>query len=420
MAHDQYSDKAAAAAMSATATVTRLVPRQPLFADTTQAGKPKATYPNARAALQDMGLRFSWDEFSGKQYLNDEPLTDRLIFRLRQDILERYGFDPNKEPLYDAALSLCDEGKYDPLIDYLDSLQWDKQPRLETMLHWYCGANDSALNSAIGTAFMVAAVRRARRPGTKCEFIPVLEGAQGSGKTTMLRVLAVRPEWYSDQELLHANAREQQEALAGKWIYELAELDGARLGDVGRLKTFASRDSDRARPAYGRMAVEQPRRCIFVGTTNESQYLRDTTGNRRFWPVKIGEVDLQLLVAERDQLWAEAVCLEAAGHVGNIPPELWGAAAEQQAARTVQDPWDDALMNLRGVTRDGYELLSHEACFDAIGVTRKDQTPGQLQRLHARVALYGWERYVDVSTGKTKVFNISGKAHRGYRRMASL
>jgi predicted P-loop ATPase len=137
--------------------------------------------------------------------------------------------------------------------------------------------------------------------------------------------------------------REQQEAIQGVWIYEVAELEGLGKSEVTKVKLFASKTYDSARPAYGRTRVDRPRRCIFVATTNENTYLRDTTGNRRFWPVSVGVIDLAAVKRDRDQLWAEAVAMEASGEPLVIPEQVWPDVAVQQEARMELDPWEDQL-----------------------------------------------------------------------------
>ena len=158
-----------------------------------------------------------------------------------------------------------------------------------------------------------------------------------------MRVLA-GDENYSDAEILGLDKREQQEAVQGVWIYELAEFEGLSRAEMSSIKVFASKQVDSARPAYGRSRVDRPRRCVFIATTNEDDYLRDKTGNRRFWPVKvIGECDIEALARDRDQLWAEASVIEARGEELVIPREMWGAAAAEQQKRLSPDAWEDVL-----------------------------------------------------------------------------
>src|SRR5262249_13549502 len=158
-------------------------------------------------------------------------------------------------------------------------------------------------------------------------------------KSSALRILAGE-ENFSDQPLLHLETRAQQEAIEGVWIYELSELAGLRRADIETIKGFLSKTADNARPAYGRFRNDQPRRCIFVGTTNDSEYLRDATGNRRFWPVRTGTIALEALRHDRDQLWAEAVAMEAKDETLVIEEQLYGAVAKQQEQRLLHDPWE--------------------------------------------------------------------------------
>jgi predicted P-loop ATPase len=132
------------------------------------------------------------------------------------------------------------------------------------------------------------------------------------------------------------------------WLYEIADLAGMKKSEVEKVKAFASRTHDRARAAYARTVDERPRRCIFIGTTNDETYLRSQTGNRRFWPVKTGRIDLNALQHDRDQLWAETAHFEKRGMSLVLPENLWQEAARQQESRREQDPWEDCLANVRG------------------------------------------------------------------------
>jgi predicted P-loop ATPase len=156
------------------------------------------------------------------------------------------------------------------------------------------------------------------------------------------------PEFFSDQSILDLNDRAQQEAVAGIWIYEIADLTGIARADTDKVKAFASRTTDRARPAYGHFREDRRRRCIFIASTNAETYLKSQTGNRRFWPVKTGKIDLVAVRTDRDQLWAEAAAVEASGYSLVLPEELWGAAAVQQEARLDHDPWMDELDKVQG------------------------------------------------------------------------
>ena len=320
-----------------------------VFSDVDKAGNPKATCANARTALQMLGVECSYDRFAeqpiieGRQiqeYTGD--LSDNVILALREIIHRFYRFDPGQVNMAHAAMQACLADQYDPVLDYLGTLKWDHVPRLSTWLHHYLGADRTALNANIGTLLMVAAVRRARAPGAKFDQIVVFEGREGTGKSQAVRILAGE-DHFSDQHLLAVTDREQQEAMRGVWLHEIPELAGMKRTDVERIKAFASRTEDRARPAFGHFRVDLKRRCIFIGTTNDDAYLKSYTGNRRFWPVLTRAIDLEGLSAARDQLWAEASEIERGGAGLVLDQRLWGQAAIEQEARMEGDAWLDII-----------------------------------------------------------------------------
>jgi hypothetical protein len=316
------------------------------FPDRTEEGKIKATMTNAKVAIGALGIDCRYDKFHNRllvagqlvsQFTTSE-LTDPVITMLRDHIRYRFQFDPGKQQVQDAAETLAYGRMFDPVLDYLDSLAWDGVPRLDGWLSRYMQAQDSEYVRAVSRLSLIAAVRRARRPGTKFDQIIVLEGAEGRGKSEALEILAGADN-FSDQSILGVDDRKQQELTEGVWIYEIGELTGMRRADVEHVKAFASRKADRARPAYGRYSVAQHRRTVFFASTNRTDYLQSDTGNRRFWPVATGRIDLESLARDRDQLWAEASMREAAGESHFLPEALWLAASEQQEARMQSDDW---------------------------------------------------------------------------------
>jgi predicted P-loop ATPase len=334
----------------------------PEWPDTDRKKLPTATCANARRAIQSLGIQCRYDVFHDRKLVGGYPIeqwagewSDAVCLMLRRFIRDEFGFDPGRDHANDAAVQLCLENQFDPVCDYLDGIEWDGIPRLETWLKEYLGARNTPFVRAVGRLMLIAAVRRARQPGCKFDEIPVFEGAEGTGKSTAISIMAGR-ENFSDQTILGLDDRQQQEAIRGAWLYEIADLAGMSKADVERTKAFASRSSDRARPAYGRHRVDQPRRGIFIGTTNDDTYLKSQTGNRRFWPVRTGLIDCEALRRDRDQLWAEAAYLEASGASLTLPKDLWKDAAAEQDKRRDHDPWDDLLRDARGTivtTKDG-------------------------------------------------------------------
>lgn len=384
--------------------------------DVTAKGKPRPTLRNAIVAFQRLGIQASYDMFRRRKMVQGHKLeafqgemTDDLSAMLRKAVLDEYGFDPGREYVRDALHMMALENSFHPIRDYLSGLEWDGKQRLDTFLIDYLGAEDTPLNRAIGRIVLIAAVRRVRQPGCKFDEILVLEGKQGTGKSTALAILA-GPENHSDQDILTLDAKGQMEALAGKWIYELGELEGIRKAESTKVKAFASRSSDRARMAYGYFAEERPRECIFVGTTNDDHYLSDPSGNRRFWPVRTGAIDLEALVRDRDQLWAEAASLEAAGEPIRLPRELWEAASVEQAERTAHDPWLDTLAGVRGEEGNGTtvkastkHLLTYILNLEVGRQRHPDAT-----RLGACMRALGWDG--------PKSMRVHGVNVRGYER----
>jgi hypothetical protein len=384
------------------------------WADQDKHGRPRSTFANTLIALNRLGLSFEFDEFGNRKRVSGYPvqnliseLSDDLCARLRSEILARFGFDPTKQHVQDATHTLCVENPVHPICQYLDGLSWDGVPRADTWLIRYLGAEDSPLNRAFARAVLVAAVHRVRKPGAKFDTILVLEGPQGSGKSQAVEVLA-GAQYHSDQEILAMDAKAQAEALEGIWIFEICELQGLGKADIDRVKAFASRRIDRVRPAYARFREDHPRQTVFVGTTNDEQYLRDPTGNRRFWPVKTGRIDLEALRADRDQLWAEATRLEAAGVSVVLPEELWTQAQAAQAARVEHDPWLERLASLHGTVEGGIERIGTGAVLLALELGIERQTPTTAKRLGPLMRSLGWDG--------PKPLRIRGVVVRGYER----
>ncbi|MBJ2153784.1 virulence-associated E family protein [Paracoccus sp. IB05] len=382
-------------------------------------GRPRASFRNAILCLLRLGVEILYDLFrlrisvSGvavQEFAGD--MNDDALAYLRKRATDAFGFDPGKVNIGDAAHTIALDNAYHPVQNYLGGLKWDGKPRLERLLTDYFGAEDTALNRAFAKAVFVAAVRRVRKPGTKFDTMLVLEGPQGSGKSSALRILA-GVENFSDQNIIGLDQKVQGELLMGVWLYEVAELSGLKHTDTNDLKSFLSRDTDRFRAAYARFTTSHPRQCVFIGTTNDDTYLKDVTGNRRFWPVLTGEIDLKALERDRDQIWAEASELEKSDYSLTLPETLWKDAAEAQAKRMPRDPWLDQLEVIQELSVvNGEARVSTSTLF---GPGNLNIAPGQRQDFHnkrlARVmGELGWSG--------PDTLRINGKAHRGYSRPA--
>lgn len=251
----------------------------------------------------------------------------------------------NRGSVADSVALIAREYTVHPVREYLDGLAWDTRPRLDGWLRDYlgCGGGPPAYLSAIGRRWLISAVARVMAPGCQADHTLVIEGPQGAGKSSAARVLAVRPDWYTDRlpELHTADAAIQ---LAGRWIIELSELASLRSSaSIESVKAYLTRTVDVCRPPYGRRAVSIPRQCVFLGSTNESAYLRDRTGNRRFWPVRCGQIDIEALTRDRDQLWAEALALYRAGEPWHLTQSESALAADEQSARVLSTELEDMV-----------------------------------------------------------------------------
>lgn len=384
--------------------------------DTNAARQPRPTFRNTVVALQRLDIQMRYDLFRRRKMVGGHALeafegevSDDICMVIRRLVIDDFGFDPGNEHVRDAVHTLSLERAYHPVRDMLNALVWDRVPRLDGILIKYFGAGDTPLNRAIGAITMIAAVRRVRHAGTKFDQILVLEGAQGTGKSTALTILA-GPENHSDQDILSLDAKGQMEMLEGVWLYELGELEGLGRADIAKVKAFASRTADRGRMAYGRFRENRPREAIFIGTTNDSQYLSDQTGNRRFWPVKTGAIDLDALARDRDQLWAEAAQREAQNETIGLAKELWSDAAAEQAARTGRDPWLDILERERGEEGNGenVRVSSRHLIEDVLGISAAQQKPSDAKRVASIMKQLGWDG--------PKTLRMAGGVMRGYER----
>ncbi len=394
------------------------------WVDTKKGGAPISTCANTCVALRRLGVECQHDTFHNKLLVGghtiDEwagELSDNAIQMIRVLVRSQYGFDPGLQHAHDAAVQECLQRSFDPVADYLDGLVWDRVPRVAGWLTTYLGAEDTRLNRAIGTLTLMAAVRRVRQPGCKFDQIIVLESPEGRGKSSAIEILA-GAENFSDQTILTLDDKGQQEAVQGIWLYEIADFSGLPKSDDERVKAFASRRFDRARPAYGRARVDRPRRCIFFATTNGERYLKSQTGNRRFWPVRIGRIDLEALTRDRDQLWAEACCMEATGHSLALPESFWGAARDTQDSRQEEDPWEVTLETVKPrhkhPTIDGqseeWRLATKVILDQHLQVGPEKQNMGTLKRIAFIMRKLGWHG--------PDVMKIGDEIMRGYRKPA--
>jgi predicted P-loop ATPase len=316
-------------------------------------GPPKPTMKNVHLILSnDVGrnliLRndFSHSDTYGRSApwggARGGEIREVDFTRVKFWLAEHYRFEPPTSVIIEALQKIGDENRFHPVRDFLRSLEWDGVERLDGWLKTYMGATGPDLYlSAVGRKTLIGMVARIMEPGIKFDTVLILEGRQGCGKSTAVKILA--DPWFSDAAI-DVGDKDSVLALQGVWVLEMGELSGLRKADVDSLKQFVSQATDRIRVPYGRLTESFPRQSIFIGTTNPGDYLKDTTGNRRFWPVSVEQCEFAKLKADRDQLLAEAVFKYDLGedlHLAHGEEEK--LAAREQAKRTFVDEWVSAI-----------------------------------------------------------------------------
>ncbi|MCM1517519.1 MAG: virulence-associated E family protein [Pseudoflavonifractor sp.] len=296
--------------------------------------------------------------------------SNRDDANLRGWLENAYGVS-GKDKVRDALDMVITRHRRHPIREYLNGLSWDGVPRLERLIIDYAGAEDSRLNRAITRIHFTAAVARVMDPGCKYDYCLILAGPQGAGKSTLISIMG--GDYYKDG-LTSMEGKEGAEQVRGAHLIEIGELDGMKRSELSAVKQFITARSDEYRPAYAVHKEVFPRQCVFFGTTNERHFLKDETGNRRFpiIPVrpelrKHGARWFEQLLADRDQLWAEAVEYWKRGDRLYLPDDLEAEARQRQGEYS--DNGDDPLMGLLAAfldTRlpadwDSWELLRRRA-----------------------------------------------------------
>lgn len=274
-----------------------------------------------------------------------------------------------------------------PVREYLLSLRWDGTKRVESWLTIYFGVRSSEYTSKVGTWWLISAVARILNPGCKVDHTLVLEGDQGLAKSSALAALA--GEWFSDGDLGDLRSKEAAMLLQGIWIQELAEGEIFGRATTRALKAFTTKTFDNIVPKFSNRRTKLQRQCVFALTTNdEDDYLVDRTGNRRYWPVRCTAIDLDLLKADRDQLWAEAVALFQAG------TKWWPVTAAEkslckveQSDREAQDTWDDLI---RQGVREQDRVTIAFVLGSILSISPKDQKRTEQLRASASLKSIGW------------------------------
>ena len=312
----------------------------------TESGKLRSTISNFSLIIENEPLlkgKIAFNEFSNRANVvgqlpwrkkdNLQDWCDTDDSGLREFIEKYYGISSTAKCADALALSY-EKHSFHPIKDYLNGLMWDEEKRIDTLFIDYLGAEDNSYVRTVARKILTAAVTRVMHPGCKFDNMPVLSGPQGLGKSTLIKKLGM--EWFSDS-LTTVSGKEAYEQLQGVWVIEMGEMMATKKADIEATKHFLSKTEDIYRVAYGRRTSRFPRQCIFIGTTNDREFLRDKTGNRRFWPIDVGiqkpkkSVFIDMDDYEVSQIWAEAVELYKSGE------KLYLSGEEEKEAQKQQD-----------------------------------------------------------------------------------
>jgi predicted P-loop ATPase len=322
--------------------------------------------------------------------------TDVDDVRLRQWITREHGFEPRRDDVGAAIQITSLQRIISPVRDYLQALKWDGVPRIHAWLQTYTSARTLVAPETylerVGIWWLVSAVARALSPGSKVDHCLVLEGRQGTGKSTCFRTLCADPAWFTDSEPA-IGSKDAFITIAGSWIVELAELEGITGKRAhAALRHFLTAAVDKFRPPYGKRTVSIPRMSVFAATVNPNEYLQDPEGNRRYWPVATGHIDIPALARDRDQIWAEAV------HWYHQGCRWWPETREEvqwctmeQDARLISDPWEEAILRYLETSTHQHHtadsLLQHAIRIETSRVGRSHGA-----RVNAIMAGLGWRK----------------------------
>ena len=377
-------------------------------AKTSKIANPQNIYDLIKSSAWNTALAF--DEFAQRKLLIAKPPNqpgNPLVFKPRdlQDSdytkVSRW-INTNgcprvaKQIVVDAVNEICAENIISPVKHYLENLSYDPThdaSMLSTWLTAYLGvepidAKEQAYVKSVSRLSLIQAVARIFDPGCKADSVPILEGDQGIGKSSALRVL--HDHKYFGDALPPMGTKDASDYIRGKWGIELAELAFQRKADVEAQKAFISRQEERFRPAYGREEICYPRQCVFWGTTNRTDYLTDETGNRRFLPIKTGKIDLAGLREVRDKLWAEAVYNYHQGEKWWLDGDQSDYAHSQTQQRLESDAWVEQI-NLKMIGADETSIKeAFELCFptkELEKITHSDN-----RRMAACLLKSGWKK----------------------------
>ena len=309
--------------------------------------------------------------------------------RVMKWLAQQYNLRVKASSVIEAVSVVAHDHSFHPVRNYLNKLEWDRVPRLDTWLNTVMGVAQSGYSAKVGKRWMISAVARVMRPGCKADSVMILEGGQGEGKSTAMSILG--GDWFMDTPFALGD-KDGFQAIRGKWIIELGELDSFNKAESTKAKQFFSASTDTYRESYGRRTNDVPRQCVFVGTTNQDEYLKDATGNRRYWPVACTKVDLEQLREIRDQLWAEAMFCYEAGEIWWVNRDETAMFSEAQDERFVVDEWEGPILNWLEESQIGETTSGSEVLASALKLDFGHWGKPEQMRVGAIMHRLGWRR----------------------------
>lgn len=363
-------------------------------------------------------------------------IKDSDIANLKLYLKDKFKVTVSTPVIEDSLQVLYERKRVNSVRQYLTSVNWDEEPRVDRLLIDYLGAENTEYTRTVTRKILVAAVARIFEPGCKFDNMLTIVGLQGIGKSTIINKLGGK--WFSDSFNFHMlGDKEAYEQLQGAWLVEVGELTGLKKADIESAKSFLSKREDRFRVAYGRRIEEFPRQCVFFGSTNNDLFLRDSTGNRRFWPVTASvitpakDIWKDLTKSEIDQVWAEAVWFYRKGETLHLDREIEETARKTQASHTEEDirvgmiqkyletllpdNWEELDIYQRRAYLTGGDLQPEgvkvrdrvcvaEIWCEVLGGTIKDMNTNNTKFIHdAMIIIQGWKKLKS-----TRKFSIYG------------
>lgn len=326
-------------------------------------GEIKTTFTNAVLILQhDSHIRdvMRYNLLAERvEHVDGDLWNDKHSLPLRHYVGRKYQVDFPEAKIEHAIAHRARTQSYHPVRDWIESLSWDGVERIDSLFVRWLRSEDNTYTRQAAKCLMVAAVARAFEPGYKFDYVPVLGGRQGIGKSTFVAILGGR--WYG--ELSSFDHKIAAEEMQGRWVMEITELGATNRSELEQQKAFISATSTTVRMAYARHPIEMKRQCVFIATTNQAEYLKDSTGNRRWWPIESGiaeggEIDLDGLRAEVDQLWAEAYARYLLGESTLLDDEAKAIVRGLQDDKRESDQWEGVIAEWLAKKADRYRYLS--------------------------------------------------------------